>query len=62
MNSVLDEIGLNRDELRDAIQQHPSVQSVEVATPTLEDIFVSYMKSQSVPTFTYDASGVEVSR
>ncbi|MCA9212595.1 MAG: ABC transporter ATP-binding protein [Planctomycetales bacterium] len=49
------------DDVRETMLQHPAVQSVDVATPSLEDIFIAYMKSESVPSFVSDASGVKVS-
>lgn len=48
--------------LCESLGEHPSVLSVESTSPSLEDIFVAYMKSNSeVPTINDDASRVKVS-
>jgi ABC-2 type transport system ATP-binding protein len=50
------------DQLCESVKQHPSVLSVEATTPSLEDIFVAYMKSNAeIPAINHDASGVKVS-
>jgi ABC-2 type transport system ATP-binding protein len=50
------------DQLSNSVKQHPSVLSVEATTPSLEDIFVAYMKSNAeIPVVNNDASEVNVS-
>ena len=45
----------------ESVGQHPAVQSIEIAKPSLEEIFVAYMKSSSVPQNITAESGVKVS-
>ena len=49
------------DAIGESVGQHPAVQSVEISKPSLEEIFVAYMKSSSVPQNINAESGVKVS-